>query len=80
MNIALASQFIIGISFIKAIVPSTFQVKQNLGGPYFTTKFPSEVPVSLGSPLMLKLPQVSDPDPGDRPTVTVDWGFAADFI
>ena len=80
MTTTLTASLNVGIKIMKPIVKSNIQIKENIGGPFFKTVLPSVVPVSLGTPYMLKLPQLGDPDRQDRPSLTIDWGFAHDFI
>jgi hypothetical protein len=53
----------------------------NSGPPYFigTDKLDAIV-IEIGSKLYYKLPQVSDPDPLDKVTITVELSRVEDFV
>ena len=63
MTTSLIAQLSVGIKIMKPIVKSSIQIKENIGGPFFKSVFPSVVTVSIGTPYILKLPQLGDPDP-----------------
>ncbi len=77
MNISIATQFNVTIEInIRPVTPS-YLVIPNTGSPKFLTQLPSSVKVSLGTPFMLKLPKIVDPDPQDRPGLAfIDFGEA----
>lgn len=47
-------------------------VSVNLGPPSFTDVMPSLISIKIGQTYMLTFPKISDPDPTDKATLTIE--------